>query len=382
MDSLPKIVHILYSGAGGQAGVCFPLIKAAGGDSVHALAFYGVEPVADINVQRCEELGIAWRGWIKQPGLSLGPQREMADWIVSQKADAVIAHSPAVLYACKRAKKRLPHLRIIAVEHHCNALKSARQWLLSAAILWRTDGVVYLTEAYRDEVKRKLGPLFRAKNTSIIPNGLDLDACSVSSPANAVFTAGMQGRMVDGKDFPTLLRAIALANDGGPSIHLELAGDGPRRAELEALTDSLGIRARVTFTGLLDHAALLRRVAGWHAYAHASMGETMSIAIMEAKACGLPIVASDAPGISPFFNDGKNGLLVPPSDPAAMAAALRRLAADAALCTRLGMAARQEAEERYSARRAWQSYRRVLFPARPEAASSRTAPVPAATSIP
>jgi glycosyltransferase involved in cell wall biosynthesis len=270
-------------------------------------------------------------------------------------------------------------LRIIAVEHHCNALKSARQWLLSAAILWRTDRVVYLTGTYRDEVKRKLGPLFRPRNTGIIPNGLDLDACVPRNPANAEFTAGMQGRMVDGKDFPTLLRAVALANaGGGPRIRLELAGDGPRRPELEALTDSLGIRSLVTFTGLLDHAALLQRVAGWHAYAHASMGETMSIAIMEAKACALPIVASDAPGISPFFKDGENGLLVPPGNAAAMAAALQRLASAPDLCARLGMAARREAEERYSAARAWKSYRQVLFPS---AAETLTTPATAPVSV-
>lgn len=363
MAPLPKIVHIVYSGAGGQAGVCFPLAHAARHDSEHCIAFYGVEPVADGNVRRCNELGLTWRAWQKGRGLSLAAQREMAAWIVSLAPVAVIAHSPAVVYACRRARKQLQGLRIIAVEHHCNALKSLRQWILSAVILRRADRVVYLTKTYRDEVKRKLGPFFRPGNTCVIPNGLDLTAYQPSRPAGAEFTVGMQGRMVEGKDFPTLVRAVALANAmPGPRIRLELAGDGPMRQEIEAIIAYLGISSDVTLTGMLAHRDLAARLAGWHAYAHASMGETMSIALMEAKACGLPIVASDVNGIRPFFEHGVNGLLVPPADPAALAAALRTLSSDPELCARFSAAGRREAEERYSITRTWQAYRNVIFP--------------------
>ena len=96
----------------------------------------------------------------------------------------------------------------------------------------------------------------------------------------------------------------------------------------------------VTFLGMVPHAELIRRMACWNAFALSSDGETMSMALMEAFACGLPCAASNAPGLRDFIRHGENGLLFKAGDPASIAAALRAIATNPALRTRLSQNAR------------------------------------------
>jgi glycosyltransferase involved in cell wall biosynthesis len=285
----------------------------------------------------------------------------MAAWMAEFQPDAVVAHSLAVLYAARQVRKTVPKLKILAVEHHANALKSAKRWVLSLLSFWLADHVVYLSQNYVEELRRKIGPLFRERKAATIPNGLDLAAYKPSVGHARGFTVGMQGRFIDSKDFPTLIKALAVANKlPGPPLHLELAGDGPRREEFTTLVAELGQQEHVSFLGLLDHASLLSHMHHWNAYAHATFGETMSIALMEASACALPIVTNDAPGVSTWFRPGLDGLLTPIGDAEAMGQALRKLANDPAYCASLGQAALQVAQEKYSAARAWADYRKLI----------------------
>ena len=360
MASRPDIVHILYSGVGGEAGVVFPLAQAASAHSRQHAIFFGIEPAAQANIRQCEALDIRWHGVQKQQGIDRRAQQEVTRLLLQIRPAAVIVHTLGTLPACLQARRQLRNLKIIAVEHHSNALKNAKRWLLSLFALWRADRVVYLTENYRKQVASKLRWLFRAraKKTVVINNSLNLALYQRANPTgNHRFLFGMQGRMVDGKDFPTLLRALVPANENNPRpIHLELVGDGPLRPALEALAKSLRVEQHVTFCGMLSSQDLIARMQSWHAYAHASMGETMSIAIMEAKACGLPIIATSAPGVTEFFNHGHNGLVVPQGDFRQVADAVRELQRNDDLRRSLGQNARHEAESRYSSTQAWQAY--------------------------
>ncbi|MEZ5300134.1 MAG: glycosyltransferase family 4 protein [Verrucomicrobiales bacterium] len=365
---MDKIAHLLYSGVGGQAGVVLSLAKA-GPECAHHAGFYGVEPAAPQNIAACEAQGIGWRAFRKKPGFDGSAQRAMAKWLAELQPAAAVVHTPAALIAARRARRRCPGMKIIAVEHHSNALKTRKQWALSAAAFWLADDVVYLTEAYRDEVKAKLGALFRSAKASVIPNGLDLAAYPAAAGNPLAFTIGMQGRMVDGKDFASLIRAFASlkAQLPGWPLRLELAGDGPRRDGFETLANELGVDPDVTFLGMVPHAELIRRMACWNAFALSSDGETMSMALMEAFACGLPCAASNAPGLRDFIRHGENGLLFKAGDPASIAAALRAIATNPALRARLSQNARAEAAASFSASRMWAGYR-SLIAARPQPA--------------
>lgn len=150
------------------------------------------------------------------------------------------------------------------------------------------------------------------------------------------------GRLKRYKGVHHVVRAFAtLAH---PTATLEIAGAGDYRPALERLATSLDLGERVRFLGRVseeEKRALLRRA--W-ALVFASPKEGWGITNLEAAASGTPVVASNSPGIRESVRDGETGYLVPHGDAAAMAAAMRRLAADRALVERLGIQARAFAE--------------------------------------
>jgi len=154
---------------------------------------------------------------------------------------------------------------------------------------------------------------------------------------------GSVGRLVEQKDYPTQLQAFALASRQVPNLRMAIAGDGPLRATLEQLAHDLGIAGHVRFLGNRDDVpALLRSV---DLFALASRFEPFGVALVEAKAAGLPIVATAVNEIPDIITDRHSGLLTPPSDAARMAAHFVMLANDPDQRTRLGARARDEAEQ-------------------------------------
>ncbi|MGK0185350.1 MAG: glycosyltransferase involved in cell wall biosynthesis [Verrucomicrobiales bacterium] len=360
---MTDIIHIFYSGVGGQGGVVFPLIRQGMSESKHAIAFYGVEELAPAYISKCEELGIPYRYFKKEKGLSLKAQKEMASWMTELKPRAVLAHSPATLYSCRRLKRKLPDTKIVAVEHHPNVLKRRKEWILSAIAHYAADHVVFLSETYKQEVKKRIGPLFRESRAKIIPNGLELeqyiDVRSSGCGHGPELTIGMQGRMVEVKDFATLLRAFSCVSTTlveRANVHLEFAGDGEDRSALERLAAELQIEHRVRFLGMLSHDALITRMKDWDIFALSTLGETMSIALMEAMACGLPVITTDVSGVAEFVRGRGNGVLVPPRQPEAMAKALEDLISDQGRRADLAAQAARYADEYLSVKRSWASY--------------------------
>src|SRR5947208_9972705 len=129
-----------------------------------------------------------------------------------------------------------------------------------------------------------------------------------------------------------------------PDATVEIAGAGDYRPALEALARSLDLGDRVRFLGRISEAdklALLRR--SW-ALVFASPKEGWGITNLEAAACATPVVASNSPGIRESVRNGETGFLVPHGDVAAMADAMRRIAASRDLVTSLGRSARAFSE--------------------------------------
>jgi glycosyltransferase involved in cell wall biosynthesis len=149
------------------------------------------------------------------------------------------------------------------------------------------------------------------------------------------------GRLSPAKGHPHLLRALALLQGEFPRLTCLLIGDGEERAALESLARELGVADRVRFLGFRSD------VAEWLAlgdvFVLPSNWEGLPIALLEAMAAGLPAVATRVAGSVEVIRDG-NGLLVPPQDPPALAAALRSLLTDRAAAAR--MAARGQADVR------------------------------------
>jgi glycosyltransferase involved in cell wall biosynthesis len=150
------------------------------------------------------------------------------------------------------------------------------------------------------------------------------------------------GRLKKYKRVDLVIRAFAELNV--PHARLEIAGTGDYRVQLEGLVNSLGLTDRVQFLGFVpedEKVHLLRRA--W-ASALASPKEGWGISNLEAAACATPVIAANSPGIRESVVDGETGFLVPPDDPAAMAAAMRGIVESRDLVSVLGAAGRRFAQ--------------------------------------
>jgi glycosyltransferase involved in cell wall biosynthesis len=172
----------------------------------------------------------------------------------------------------------------------------------------------------------------------VVPYGVDLGRFARVTPEQiAAFreghgikpgdvVVGSVARLVEQKDYPTQLRAFALAAPRAPSLRMLLVGDGPLRASLESLTRELGIADRVRFTGHTNEAPIALRALD--IFVLASKFEPYGVALLEAKAAGVAIVATRVNEVPEILGEGSLGRLVPPQDPAALADAFVALAGD------------------------------------------------------
>jgi glycosyltransferase involved in cell wall biosynthesis/GT2 family glycosyltransferase len=143
------------------------------------------------------------------------------------------------------------------------------------------------------------------------------------------------------KSLDVLIRGLVDAGD--ERLVLALVGDGPERADLEALARELS--ARVVFAGERPWERIVEAYVAGDVFALVSERETWAVVVNEASACGLPLVLSDRVGAAhDLLRDGENGFLVAAGDVAAIARALRRLAADPEERRRLGARSRELAQ--------------------------------------
>lgn len=173
-------------------------------------------------------------------------------------------------------------------------------------------------------------------------------------------------------DIPTALRAFAIVRASKPGARLTVAGSGPELAALQALAAELGLGSAVHFSGRIDNAEIGALYAGADLMLNPSTADNMPISILEALACGVPVVSTVAGGIPDLVTDEHTALLVPVGEAAAMAAAALRVLDDPALARRLRDAGRAEAE-----RYAWPQVRALWQRAYHAAAQCRSCPVEA-----
>jgi glycosyltransferase involved in cell wall biosynthesis len=143
------------------------------------------------------------------------------------------------------------------------------------------------------------------------------------------------GRLGPQKALGVALDAIADV----PGVTLAVAGDGPDRREIERRAGALGLEGRVRFLGSVSREQVLRLFRAADASLLSSSWENFPHTVVEALAVGSPVIATAVGGVPEVVRHGENGLLVPPGDPEALAAAIRRFFADDGLRRRLAEAA-------------------------------------------
>jgi glycosyltransferase involved in cell wall biosynthesis len=179
---------------------------------------------------------------------------------------------------------------------------------------------------------------------SVVYNGINLaefdEQPTPPAPARP-FILGI-GRHVPQKGFDILLRAFAQADL--PTHDLVLAGDGPERPRLMDLARELGVEARVRFPGKADRPTAVSLFKSCEFFILPSRHEPMGIVNLEAMAAAKPVIATRVGGVPEIVIDNQTGILVPPENPEALAAVIRRLAHDDNLRAQLRRSGRQRAE--------------------------------------
>lgn len=197
---------------------------------------------------------------------------------------------------------------------------------------------------------RRLWPA--AGPIAITPFGVDTARFSPAPgerTAGGALTLGTVKTLAPAYGIDLLLQAFAVLRQRLPAaaLRLRLVGGGPQRAELLALAQALGLGDTVEFIGPVDHAEVPAQLRLLDIYVAPSRHESFGVAVIEAMACGLPVVVSDAGGLPEVVQAGVSGLVVPVGDVAALADALAALVVDAGLRRRLAQAGRDRAVAQY-----------------------------------
>jgi phosphatidyl-myo-inositol dimannoside synthase len=187
-------------------------------------------------------------------------------------------------------------------------------------------------------------------------HGLDLDACAAAMEADGRADLGLPAdtplvvwasRLVAWKRVDRLLRATPGVIAAHPDTVFAIAGAGPKRETLEALTRELGVERSIRFLGGLPRDLNLRLIASADVFCSLYDYSCVGVALLEALGCAVPVVVADTGATRSFVEDGVNGLVVGAGDADATAAAITRLLDDFELRHRLGDQARRRAEERF-----------------------------------
>jgi glycosyltransferase involved in cell wall biosynthesis len=213
--------------------------------------------------------------------------------------------------------------------------------------IWRrADRVVAVCESLGGLARNTLPTL----KYVVVPNGVDLALYRPPStrrlPRSDRVRCLAVTRLVERKGLADLIHAMSLLPRD--RFELEIVGSGPAEQSLRELVAKLGLADSVTLSGTLDRPATAHRYREADLFTLASREEAFGNVFAEALASGLPVVGSTVGGIPELVHHGQNGLLVPPRNPRALAAAIRHLADDPALRLQMSLRNRAQAESTLS----------------------------------
>lgn len=334
-----RVLHLLRSlGIGGAERRVLRL--GSGLDpsryEVHALSFYPVSGQAlDWPADRHHFFPMA-------PGFQWRRLLALAQFIRERRFDVVHSHNWATMFYGVLAGRLAKVPVVLHGEHGRNELdREGISWkrdLAAAGLARLATRVVAVNEAIAADV----GPRWRLGQDHIIclPNGVDLSRFHPPVDArdpDGEFVVGTVARFDGIKNIPCLIRAFEHFHAAEPAIRkrLVLVGHGPLWHEIRAQVE------RGPTTGLVQFVGETDRPQDWYrrfdVFANTSFSEGMSNSILEAMACGVPIVASDIDGNRCWLREGQNALFFRSDDHEALARHLQQLAGDRELAARMGL---------------------------------------------
>jgi glycosyltransferase involved in cell wall biosynthesis len=244
--------------------------------------------------------------------------------------------------------RKVPLIHKFAGVHHLEPqynffMKKILQALEILAYRFRGD-MIFLSEENKRNFESIMG--FMPPKTHVVPTGIDVNhfctpAIRQPTPPLRLITVG---RLIEVKGIQDLLKSLKeLKRD--IDFVCSIVGEGPYRSSLEKMVEEYALREKVTFKGNVSQEKVVHLLQKAHIYILPSYAEALPLSLLEALACGLPCVVTD---IGLPIKHEETGLIIPPSDPVAIAQAIIRLSADPVLMTRLGRNAREYAVSNHS----------------------------------
>ena len=250
----------------------------------------------------------------------------------AEKIDVVHAHSPLVAALARPALRALPRRQrpaLMGTEHNMwSSHHPATRWA-NRLTLGLEDATIAVSEEVRESMSSRL-----ARRTEVVVHGVDVDAIArrrgERDAARAELDVGDDQLLVAtvanlraNKDYPTMLKAARRLVDSGQAVRFVSVGQGPLAEQLEEERDRSGLAGQFRFLGYREDP--VRVLVAADVFWLSSRFEGLPIALLEAMAAGLPVVATGVGGIPAVVTDGREGRLVPAGDPAALAAAVAEL---------------------------------------------------------
>ena len=293
----------------------------------------------------------------------------------ADRTDAVlVAHHHRASLALGRLAAMIARVPVNIVAAHDMDLMSVGGRVLprwAVRTLGVSDALVLLTASQGEYLRSQEGVgrhVWESVREVVIPNGIEMPECpgpAEHARARAALgvtaddvVVGVVGRLSPQKAHHVLFEAVARCLPDVPSLRLVVIGDGELGPMLHRSAEQLGIGHRTTFLGTRRDVPLL--LPGLDVSCLSSVHEGVPIALIEAMAAGVPIVASDCGAVRDIVDDGEQGYLVPVGDVDRFADRLRLLAGDPDLRARLGKSGRARAEREFNIKRTARAYEELL----------------------
>ncbi|WP_294608049.1 exopolysaccharide biosynthesis GT4 family glycosyltransferase EpsE [uncultured Roseovarius sp.] len=224
-------------------------------------------------------------------------------------------------------------------------------------IKWRhASFATIITRKLLAEAEAELGPDL-PRDVTVQPMGVDTEDFKRTTPyqppaPGAPLRLFACGRLNMVKGHQDLLSALRLLLDRGVDAELDIAGEDDvggagYHQDLQAHLDGLGLDRNARLLGAISAAEVRRHLLAADVFVLASWHEPLGVAYMEAMACGVPTIGTDAGGVRELITHGQDGMLVPPKDPERLADSIAALAGDPALCAALSEAGRRRVVDHF-----------------------------------
>ncbi|HEU4833147.1 MAG TPA: glycosyltransferase family 4 protein [Pyrinomonadaceae bacterium] len=268
----------------------------------------------------------------------------LAAFVRAHKIEIVHAHAARDYHLGALTVRLASRGRLVLTRHALFPLRRINKPLLRSA-----GRVIAVSNAVAESLRRN-GVIESAKIT-VVHNGIDTDRFDRARDTNSPILIGTVGHLAPIKGFDVFIRAAAQVSARRADVRFVIVGEDKspqmeHRRYLENLIAELDLNEIVTMQGWQDD--MPAALASLTLFVSAARSEPFGLAIVEAMAAGLPIVATSSEGALEIIEDGHTGKLIPMGDPEALAQAINDLLDNPLECSRLGRNAQLAARERYS----------------------------------